>query len=170
MQNVKVQISKEVLSPSNSQNFEGVLNSATFNFAGNEFKGCGPLSWNVSVINGGEGYLFVTGSVAGKLSTQCVRCLEDASVEIDSEVEGYVKFKPDAKLPEDVGEDECVELEDGKYINLATFLEGAITLDLPIQPLCNETCEGLFEYCDKETTEEADVQHPFEVLKNFDFN
>ena len=122
------------------------------------------------MINGGEGYLFVTGNVTGKLNTKCVRCLEDASVEIDSEVEGYVKYKTCAKLPEDVGDDECVHLEDGKYIDISTFLSGAVTLDLPIQPLCNENCKGLFEFCDREDSEEADVQHPFDVLKNFDFN
>ena len=170
MQSVKVQISKEVLSPSNCQNFEGVLPSASFNFAGNYFQGRGPLTWNVSVVNGGEGYLFVTGNVCGNLKTQCVRCLEDAIVEIDAEVEGYVKVKGDAKLPDDVGDDECVRLEDGKFIDLTTFLEGAVTLALPIQPLCSENCEGLLEYCDNETSVDSNVQHPFEVLKNFSFD
>ena len=170
MQSVKVQISKEVLSPSNCQNFEGVLPSASLNFAGNYFQGRGPLTWNVSVVNGGEGYLFVTGNVCGNLKTQCVRCLEDAIVEIDAEVEGYVKVKGDAKLPDDVGDDECVRLEDGKFIDLTTFLEGAVTLALPIQPLCSENCEGLLEYCDNETSVDSNVQHPFEVLKNFSFD
>lgn len=170
MQAIKVRISKEVLTPSNTQNFEGVLASSTFSFAGNDFALNAPLVWNVNVVNGGEGYLFVTGNIAGRLNTKCVRCLENASVDIDSEVEGYVKIKSDAKLPSDVGEDECVALENGKFIDLAPFLEGAVMLDLPIQPLCSENCEGLFEYCDNCADDKEDVQHPFEVLKNFNFD
>ena len=171
MQDIKVRISKEVLTPSNTQNFEGVLTSANFKFSGNEFVSDGTCSWSVDVINGGEGYLFVTGKIKGSFVTKCVRCLEPACAIIESTVEGYVKVKPDAKLPNDVGDDECEELEDGKFINLSPFLEGAIMLDLPLQPLCDENCDGLFEYCDHDDAEaDPSVQSPFAVLKNFDFS
>ena len=111
------------------------------------------------MINGGEGYLFVTGKIKGSFVTKCVRCLEPACAIIESTVEGYVKVKPDAKL------------EDGKFINLSPFLEGAIMLDLPLQPLCDENCDGLFEYCDHDDAEaDPSVQSPFAVLKNFDFS
>lgn len=146
------------------------MSHATFHFAGNDFEATQPISWEVRVINGGEGFLYVEGKANAKLKTQCVRCLEDATLDVNSEIEGFIKIKEEAKLPEDVGEDECVKLDDGKYVDLFPLLQGAILLDLPMQPLCDENCEGLFEFCDGHGAQESeDVQHPFEVLKNFKF-
>lgn len=166
----KIRITSELLSPSNSEDFEGVLSHATFHFSGNDFVATSPIRWNVRVVNGGEGFLYINGDAQAELKTQCVRCLDEARLNVNAEIEGFVKIKEGAKLPKDVGEDEFVKLEDGKYIDLSQLLKASILLNLPMQPLCDENCEGLFAYCDGHASQKIDdVQHPFEVLKNFEF-
>ena len=170
MQETVIRITSDLLTPSNSSDFEGVLSHATFKYAGSTFETTEPVSWNVHIVNGGEGFLYIEGEAKSRLKTQCVRCLEDANVKLTSVIEGYVKIKDTAKLPEDVGEDECVELKDGKYIDIFPLLQGAIMLDLPMQPLCDENCKGLFEYCDNHgECSDDEKQSPFEVLKNYKF-
>ena len=122
------------------------------------------------MVNGGEGFLYINGDARAELKTQCVRCLDEARLNVNAEIEGFVKIKEGAKLPKDVGEDECVPLEDGQYIDISQLLKASILLNLPMQPLCDENCEGLFAYCNDHASQKIDdVQRPFEVLKNFEF-
>lgn len=168
MNPVKIRISNNLLTPSCTERFDGVVDLIALTFAGNKFVSTEPVKWRVSVVNGGEGFLFVEGKVKATLKTECVRCLEDAFFEVDSEIEGYAKLKEDVKLPADVEEDECVFVHNN-VIDISRFIEGAVCLDLPMQPLCSENCEGLFEFCDHDELNEEPLQTPFEVLKNYEF-
>jgi uncharacterized protein len=113
--------------------------------------------------------LFISGVVNGNFNTQCVRCLEDATVSVKGTIEGYCKLKDKAKLPEDIGDDECAILQNDKTIDISPLVEGALVLELPLQPLCSENCKGLFEYCDH-IEQNSDSKNPFSVLKNIDFS
>lgn len=168
MESVKIQISPNLLTPSVTEEFEGVIPELSLKFDGNDFTSVEPLNWQVSVVNGGEDYLYIEGSVSGMLKTRCVRCLEDALFDFDSTIEGYAKYKDTAKLPDDVIDDECVMVKNNT-IEIYDFIVGAVALDLPLHPLCSDDCKGLFEYCDSNDESEEGMQNPFDVLKNYEF-
>ena len=168
MNSIKIRISNNLLTPSCTEHFDGTVDSFALTFAGNEYVSIKPVKWNVSVVNGGESFLYIEGTIKATLKTECVRCLEDAIFEVDSTIEGYAKLKEDVKLPPDVEEDECVFVHNN-VIEISQFIEGAVCLDLPLQPLCSENCEGLFEFCDHDEVDSKPSQTPFEVLKNYEF-
>lgn len=167
MEPVKIKITHDLLTPSETKDFEGVIFDATFNFAGCEFKADGPLNYHAHVLNSGGGVLFVSGEVEVSLDTECVRCLEPVTYDIDGEIEGYIALTDSPKLPKDVGEDELIECAADHIVDISGLIEGAVTLELPIQPLCSEDCKGIeFEHDD----DAAGEIHPFEVLKNYKFD
>lgn len=126
-----------------------------------------PIEWSITILNSGSDVLFVSGQATTTLSTECVRCLEPAEYEVEGEIEGYVALSTSAKLPKDVGEDELTPYEDDHSIDVAPLIEAAITLELPLQPLCSDDCPGI-EYDHGQVSESSET-HPFEVLKNYKF-
>ena len=168
MQKQIIHIPHELLSPSESRDFEGEFASASLSHCGNTFSAESKCTWDVSISNIGGGVLYIEGNVECTFLTQCVRCLEDASIDITGTIEGYCKTRSSAVLPDDIGDDECVEYSEDHTIDIAPLILGAITLELPLQPLCSPDCAGLFEYCDK-IEETSDSQSPFSVLKDYKF-
>ena len=91
--------------------------------------------------------VLVFGRVTASVVTECVRCLEDARVEVDSEL--TVLFVPEgsSKLPDD--EDELtpeeldVTLYRGPQIVLDDLVREYVVLGLPMQPLCSPECGGI---------------------------
>lgn len=168
MDQVRIKINHELLAPSEESNFEGVINNGDFVFAGNHFRATEPIQWNVKIFNSGSNVLLVTGDVQTSVEAECVRCLEPAAYDVDGEIEGYVALNDQAKLPEEVGEDEVIEYGDDHSIDIAPLIEGAITLELPLQPLCRDDCPGI-DYNHGEDFTPGET-HPFEILKNYKFD
>ncbi len=94
-----------------------------------------------------EGVL-VTGDVATMVDASCARCLREVNEEISLEVvelfvgEGH-------EVPD---EDEVYEVE-GFEIDLEPMLRDAVTLALPLNPLCRSDCKGLCAHCGKDLNE-----------------
>jgi uncharacterized protein len=94
-----------------------------------------------------EGVL-VTGSVATTVGASCARCLKEVNEEISLEIvelfvgEGH-------ETPE---EEEVYEV-DGFEIDLEPMLRDAVTLALPLNPLCRSDCKGLCAHCGKDLNE-----------------
>lgn len=86
-----------------------------------------------------EGVL-VTGTVTGQLEGECVRCLEP--IEDQIEVGLTELYVYDAEE----GDEETSTLE-GDLLDLEPALRDAIVLELPLQPLCQDDCEGLCAEC-----------------------
>lgn len=105
---------------------------------------------------GGDNVL-VQGHVRATIDTTCGRCLGPASVPIDGELsllmvpkEGAAKRAPRGrKSKESEGEFEFdpqeadVATYDGETLVLDELVREAILLELPISPLCSETCAGM---------------------------
>ena len=91
-----------------------------------------------SVIEG----LFVTGRVQGDADLQCARCLEELRSEVSVRVcELYAGPGHEAQDDEDV-----YRLE-GTEIDLEPMVRDAVTLALPLNPLCRRDCKGLCASC-----------------------
>lgn len=113
--------------------------------------------------------MLVSGKAEVGLKTQCVRCLNDAFIHVEGQVEGFVKLKSDAKLLGDAKEDECVCIQRDKTVDISTLIESAILLEVPTNPLCSKDCKGLFKYCNRGDRCMFPSNSPFEVLKNYEF-
>ncbi len=168
MNSAKIRISSELNTPSESRDFEGELFIDDFASSGAEFNVTSPCRWDVVVTNTGSGVLFISGSATCELQSECVRCLEPTTFKIDGTVEGYCKLKDSAKLPEDIGDDECVVMAEDRTIDIGDIIKGAILLEIPMSVVCSEDCSGLTQYCD--SFEKSDEKSPFAILENFDFS
>jgi uncharacterized protein len=89
-----------------------------------------------SVIEG----ILVSGRVAGRASSQCARCL--AEVGLDVELEVCELFLAPGAAPVD-----DAYVVDGTTIDLEPMLRDALTLALPLNPLCRTDCQGLCPLC-----------------------
>lgn len=106
--------------------------------------------------SGGETYL-LQGRVRATVETTCGRCLGPASVPVDADLTLLLVPRADdpkrpargRKSKESEGEfefdpDEAdVALYDGDTIVLDELIREAIVLELPISPLCSESCAGM---------------------------
>jgi uncharacterized protein len=115
-----------------------------------------PLRLDLRLESVMEGVL-VTGTVAGRATGECGRCLidleQDVEVEI-TELYAYPGKRPDA----DVDEDEVRELE-GDLIDLEGALRDAVVPALPFQPVCQDDCPGLCSECGARLADDPDHHH-----------
>lgn len=91
-----------------------------------------------------EGIL-ITGSVRGTVAAECARCVTALTDEIELDVcEMFVGA--DAEVPD---EEEVYELE-GTELDLEPMLRDAVTLALPLNPVCRPDCKGLCAGCGRD--------------------
>lgn len=92
-----------------------------------------------SVVEG----ILVTGRVEAGTALECSRCLKEFSGRAEVAVcEMFVA--PGHVLPDDDS-----YLVSGTEVDLEPMLRDAVTLALPLNPLCEEACEGLCPTCGK---------------------
>ena len=117
---------------------------------------------------------------------ECIRCLDPVEIEVDRKIQELYRYEPTndkggkrSKKSAEV-EDEDLESDeelwlDGSVLNLETPIRDAIVLDLPVNPLCSEECQGLCPDCG-EKWEKLPADHAHEAvdarwagLKGLDF-
>ena len=91
------------------------------------------------LLEGVEEGVLVSGTVAGRMSCICARCLEEFSAEIDMEVREL--FTPVLSEEED-----GYPIIDGE-VDLEPCIRDAVMLSIPFAPLCKEGCLGLCPRC-----------------------
>ena len=93
-----------------------------------------------SVMDG----VLVSGVVTAPVSGECGRCLADVSDTLRVKVQELYVY-PEAATDHDE-EDEVSQL-DGDFLDLQPVLRDAVVLALPLNPLCDEDCQGLCSTC-----------------------
>ncbi|MGX2994274.1 YceD family protein [Streptomyces sp. JNUCC 64] len=112
-----------------------------------------------------EGVL-VTGTAHATAEGECVRCLEPLELELTADFQemfsypetdnrGRVTTEPEDGDEE--GEDRLF-IEDG-LIGLEAVLRDAVVLALPMQPVCQDDCQGLCSECGVRLADDPDHQH-----------
>ena len=95
-----------------------------------------------SVVDG----ILVTGSVVVDVHGECSLCLDPIDYEMSANIQELFVFeKAPAGGPEDEV-DEQYAVEDDS-IDLEPALRDAVILQLPFQPVCRDTCQGLCADC-----------------------
>jgi uncharacterized protein len=94
-----------------------------------------------------EGVL-VSGTVRGRASGECVRCLDVIDQEVEVDVQELFTYPERVRAAEVEGddEDEVRELV-GDLIDFEPALRDAVVPALPFQPVCQADCPGLCSEC-----------------------
>ncbi|MGC4995010.1 MULTISPECIES: YceD family protein [unclassified Streptomyces] len=112
-----------------------------------------------------EGVL-VTGTARAQAKGECVRCLEPVGLELEADFQEMFSY-PDAddrgrviaEPGDDAEDDEDRQyIEDG-LIDLEPLLRDAVVLALPMQPVCQDDCQGLCSECGARLTGDPDHHH-----------
>lgn len=95
-----------------------------------------------SVVDG----ILVTGDAVADVHGECSLCLDPIDYEMSATIQELFVFE---KAPEAGPEDEVDEQYgiEGELLDLEPALRDAVVLQLPFQPVCRETCQGLCSEC-----------------------
>lgn len=105
-----------------------------------------------------EGVL-VTGTVRGRATGECVRCLEQVDLPVEAGITELYAY-PGGRRQPGPGEDEDVlrELQD-ELIDAEPAVRDAVVLALPYRPLCRPDCSGLCPQCGVRLDDEPGHRH-----------
>ncbi|MGI6216710.1 MAG: YceD family protein [Coriobacteriales bacterium] len=129
------------------------------------------ISYEVTLSNIGDA-IVVNGYASADVDGTCVRCLEPAKVNVESDVEGYFALSEDSDVT-GMEEDEYEYVPEDGVIDLAPEIYSAIIVEIPTIFLCKDDCKGLcptcganlnYETCD--CANKIDEDNPFSVLKD----
>lgn len=146
MDSLVIEIPAELFAPAESSSYAGELAISSFEFGPDEYRAARPLSWNAAITNVG-GALLVSGTVKGQVTTACARCLEDATFDVEGEIEGYFLIEGEGEAPDDMEEDEFDVLPEDNKLDLEPLILAAVYVELPLIPLCREDCKGICPTC-----------------------
>jgi uncharacterized protein len=99
-----------------------------------------PVELDVRLESVMEGVL-VSGTVRARVDAECGRCLDPLTTMLEAPVQELFAYAPEP------GADDDVLLVDGDFVDLEPVLRDAVVLSLPVNPVCDEDCEGLCAGC-----------------------
>ena len=85
--------------------------------------------------------LLLQGNFEGELNLDCARCLKNYAHILQWEFTAFYVFNR-----RDASEDVLV-LPDNAQVDISEFVEEEAHLDIPINPVCKEDCQGLCQSC-----------------------
>jgi uncharacterized protein len=89
--------------------------------------------------------VYVTGTVTGRATGECARCLRSVDRELTVPVQELFAY-PDSATDATTDQDEVGRLRDD-LIDLEPTVRDAVVLALPNSPLCRDDCPGLCPKC-----------------------
>ncbi|MGE5892823.1 MAG: YceD family protein [bacterium] len=116
-----------------------------------------PVNSKMRVMKEGDS-VYITGTIRTTFGLRCSRCLNTATTSMDFNFS--VLYQPVLSGEKDTHHElKREELEAGFYghdeIDIADMLREQITVNLPIKPLCTETCKGMCSVCGANLNSEA---------------
>jgi uncharacterized protein len=113
-----------------------------------------------AVFTNTGGAILITGMAHVTVLGQCSRCLEPATFEISSEIEGYYLLSGTSLVSNnaDCGADEFDVLETDGTVDLSLPITAGLIIETPSIPLCREDCRGLCPVCGANLNE-GDCKH-----------
>lgn len=118
----------------------------------------------------------VRGHLTASIEVPCVRCLDPARIDVDTDLSLLLQPASRAELRKKGRHDEDdrdftageadLDMYDGETVILDTFVRDAILLEVPSFPLCRDDCPGL-DHPSAEAQPEAPVDPRFAPLGAF---
>jgi uncharacterized protein len=106
-----------------------------------------PIEVSVNATSVDEGVL-IRGKVKALARGECSRCLDPISFAIEQNFDELYEYESKAAAinPDEIDTDEILVIKDD-CVDLAVPIRDAVVLALPINPLCQEDCQGLCPGC-----------------------
>ncbi len=105
-----------------------------------------PIEVEISVNKTGDELIF-QGKAATKVEAECSRCLDNFETEVKSRLQFVIQLL-EISQPQDSDDDDYVILPKTiQDYDIGPRVREAILLELPLKPLCSETCLGLCPMC-----------------------
>lgn len=152
-----------------SRTFKGSLDLPDTTVGSQVFHFATPVAFDVTLTNAGGGVV-AQGTVTATVTTPCVRCLRDASLTVQADVEGfYVLPGHDDEIPE---EQEFEHIAADLSIDLEPAIVQSLIVELPFAPVHDIDCKGICPVCGQDRNEALcdcvapSVQSPFDALKD----
>ena len=145
MSATRIHVPPELFAPAESSSFAGELALPELQAGPDTYHFAEPLHWEVLVTNTSDA-LLVAGTVRGRGTTECARCLDEFEIDVEGDVEGYFIIGDGAR-PDDMDEDEFDYLGEDEIIDLEPLIIAGVLVDLPLLPLCDEDCRGICPDC-----------------------
>ena len=107
------------------------------------------VSIDLSIQKSGEEY-FCQGEVTASVELECARCLEPFTMEIKGKTDFIVcpEASVASRKQEAEDDEDYVYFQRGELrADLSGIVRQAIVLEVPIKPLCSESCRGICPQC-----------------------
>lgn len=129
------------------------------------------IDYEVELSNTGEGIL-LRGKARCSATTECARCLEEATLSVEGDVECYYVLS-NHQIEGDSLSDEFVLIGPEGRVDMTAPILAAIIYELPQVILCKNDCAGLCSKCGMNLnegtctcSEDIDPSNPFYALIN----
>lgn len=171
-------VPEELLETAETRHFEGTAALDELVAGADAYRLVAPAAWSVDVTNTG-GALLVMGRATATAATQCARCLDEVTYDLEGDIEGYfIIGGEDSAAPDDMEGDEFDYLPENRRIDMVPLIVQALLLELPLVPLCDDDCQGLCSHCGANLNEgpcgcgddEPGDDGPFAALKGLTFD
>ncbi len=114
-----------------------------------------PIKVNLTVHKA-HNEAIVEGRLATTAYAECVRCLNDISVNVDETFRRVASIVPDAQVSEDSGDPDFTFLPESlPEWDLSEPLREVVMLALPDNPVCREDCQSLCPICGANRNQES---------------
>ena len=133
-----------------------------------------PIVGSVEFTNTGR-LIVARGSLSATVELECSRCLGPLTLAVTATIEEQFPI-PSAQAvtagrEEEITEEEKEPLFEDNRFDLSEYIRQTVLVEVPIKPLCSETCRGLCPTCGRNLNEgpcdcPVEVEaSPFAVLK-----
>jgi uncharacterized protein len=121
-----------------------------------------PVIGRFSVTNGGSA-IVIRGSISTSVELECGRCLGELYFPIDGEIEEQYSLSAAeeagssgdhfAEVVQDEENEVPPGLFAGRVMDFGVLIRQAAILEIPLSPICRESCKGLCPSCGKNRNE-----------------
>ena len=126
--------------------YEALVLPETLGLIYEEAEFVNPLACTVLLLRQGDNNIAVTADIASALSVECRRCVKPFEIDITTTLNLFFAFSNESSDPDEAD----TQSYDGETLDISEDARQALLLEIPMWPLCSETCEGLCLQCGTE--------------------
>ena len=126
--------------------YEALVLPETLGLIYEEAEFVSPLSCTVLLLRQGGNNICVTADITSVLSVECRRCVEPFEIHAATTLNLFFSFGDEPPDEDEAG----ARYYDGETLDISEDARQALLLEIPMWPLCSETCEGLCPQCGTE--------------------
>ena len=167
---MKLDLTEIALTPGKRISYE--IDEPGFGDSQIDFISENPIKGNLTFSNT-HGLIYVKGNFNTTIKVECGRCLEYFDMPIGKEIEEVLPVTGETD-DENYVDDADFPIFVNYILDLTELIRQYILVEIPIQPLCNESCKGICIGCGVNLNnseckcEKKDTHNPFEkLLKEF---